>query len=103
MLASRADATESDGSADALERWMRRLGRERESLELGRVAYVAATRARRHLHLIGTASLRETNEGPVLRRPRSASLLGFLWPVVSAHFERRLPCKPPARLGVSAF
>ena len=93
VLASRADATESDGSADALERWMRRLGRERESLELGRVAYVAATRARRRLHLIGTAGLRETSDGPVLRRPRSASLLGFLWPVVSAHFEQALAAR----------
>ena len=90
VLASRADAAESDGSADALERWMRRLGRERESLELGRVAYVAATRARSRLHLIGTASLRETNDGPLLRRPRAASLLGFLWPVVAEHFERAL-------------
>ena len=90
VLASRADSAESDGSADALERWMRRLGRERESLELGRIAYVASTRARRRLHLIGTAGLRETSEGPVLRPPRSSSLLGFLWPVVSAYFEQAL-------------
>jgi ATP-dependent helicase/nuclease subunit A len=90
VLASRADAAESDGSADALERWMRRLGREREALELGRIAYVAATRARRRLHLIGTVSLRDDSKGPVLSRPRSASLLGFLWPVVSAHFEEAL-------------
>jgi ATP-dependent exoDNAse (exonuclease V) beta subunit len=93
VLASRADATEGDGIADALERWMRRLGRERELLELGRVAYVAATRARRRLHLIGTVSLREADDGPVLRRPRSSSLLGFLWPVVAAHFEQALAAR----------
>jgi ATP-dependent helicase/nuclease subunit A len=63
VLASRADATESDGGADALERWMRRLGREREALELGRIAYVAATRARRRLHLFGTARLLVTRVG----------------------------------------
>ncbi len=96
VLASRADASEGDGGADALERWMRKLGSERESLELGRIAYVAATRARKRLHLIGTVGLRQTGDGPELRRPRSASLLGFLWPVLSAHFEQALAARPPA-------
>ncbi len=90
VLASRADAAEDDGQADALERWMRKLGAEREALELGRIAYVAATRARQRLHLIGTVSLRQTDDGPVLLRPRSSSLLAFLWPVLSAHFEQAL-------------
>ncbi len=90
VLASRADSAERDGGADALERWMRRLGAEREALELGRLAYVAATRARRRLHLIGSAKLRRGTDGPALRCPRSASLLGFLWPVLSSHFEQAL-------------
>ncbi len=90
VLASRTDSTEGDGGADALERWMRRLGTEREALELGRIAYVAATRARRRLHLVGTAGLRRTDDGYVLRRPRSTSLLGFLWPVLSGQFEQAL-------------
>ena len=90
VLASRTDSDEGDGSADALERWMRKLGAEREALELGRLAYVAATRARRRLHLIGTAGVKQTEKGRELRRPRSASLLGFLWPVLSTDFERAL-------------
>jgi len=96
VLASRSDADENDGAADALERWMRDLGNEREELELGRLAYVAATRARRRLHLIGSARIKRSEEGATLRRPRSASLLGFLWPVLSPHFERALAAEAPA-------
>jgi len=101
VLASRADALEGDGSADALERWMRRLGAEREALELGRIAYVASTRARRELHLIGAARIRQTDDGPVLRRPRPTSLLAFFWPVLSGHFEQALAARAdvPAQSG----
>jgi ATP-dependent exoDNAse (exonuclease V) beta subunit len=37
-----------------------------------------------------------TAQGPALRRPRSATLLGFLWPVLSPHFERALAELPAA-------
>ena len=92
VLASRADANESDGSADALERWMRRLGRERESLELGRIAYVASTRARRRLHLIGTAGLRETSEGSVLRPRVPQASWDSCGPSCPRTLNRRSPC-----------
>jgi ATP-dependent exoDNAse (exonuclease V) beta subunit len=93
VLASRADSAEDDGGADVLERWMRKLGAEREALELGRIAYVAATRARHRLHLIGTVGLRQTEEGPVLRRPRPSSLLAFLWRELSSYFEQALAAR----------
>jgi ATP-dependent exoDNAse (exonuclease V) beta subunit len=93
VLAGRTDATEEDG-ADALERWMRRLHAERERLELGRLAYVAVTRARRRLHLIGSAAVQQRDEGPRVRPPHAASLLAFLWPVLSADFERALTALP---------
>ncbi|HUG04664.1 MAG TPA: UvrD-helicase domain-containing protein, partial [Steroidobacteraceae bacterium] len=96
VLASRTDAAENEGAADALERWMRRLGTEREALELGRIAYVAATRARRHLHLVASASSRQTDDGVVLRRPRATSLLGFLWPALSSEFEQALAARAAA-------
>jgi ATP-dependent exoDNAse (exonuclease V) beta subunit len=94
VLASRADSADGEEGGDALERWMRRLGTERESLELGRLAYVAATRARRRLHLVGSATAKRTEDGAVLNRPRPGSLLGFLWPVVSPDFERALSAQP---------
>ncbi len=94
VLASRTDSGEDDAGADALERWMRKLGNDRDALELGRLAYVAATRARRQLHLVGSAGVKRTDGGPVLNRPPTASLLGFLWPAVSAEFERALAARP---------
>jgi len=93
-LAGRADSADGEDGGDSLERWMRELGRERDRLELGRLAYVAATRARHRLHLIGTSRSGEKDGERVLKAPRAASLLGFLWPVVSPHFEAALAARP---------
>ncbi len=90
VLASRAESGEFEGAADPLEQWMRRLAAEREALELGRVAYVAATRARRQLHLIGSARIRWQGDQPQLRTPGAGSLLRFFWPVLQAQFDRAL-------------
>ncbi len=90
VLASRSDVAAGRETADALEQWMRRLAAERDALELGRVAYVAATRARRQLHLIGNANLKRTEEGPQFHKPAAGSLLGFFWPVLRRHFEAAL-------------
>jgi ATP-dependent helicase/nuclease subunit A len=86
VLASRADVGD-EKDTDPLERWMRHLGTERERLELGRLAYVATTRARRKLHLVGSATTRVKGECVELRPPRSGSLLGFFWPALAPHFE----------------
>jgi ATP-dependent helicase/nuclease subunit A len=76
---------------DGLEAWIKRLDRQRGQLELGRVAYVAATRAQRRLHLVGSAALSWSEEGtPGLAPPRQGSLLEFLWPVLSPAFSRQL-------------
>jgi ATP-dependent exoDNAse (exonuclease V) beta subunit len=99
VLASRADSADGEAGGDALERWMRRLGAEREALELGRLAYVAATRARCRLHLVGSASVKRTEDGATLNRPRAASLLGFLWPVLAAEFERAFAEQPADAAG----
>jgi ATP-dependent helicase/nuclease subunit A len=95
VLGSRNESGADEGRADALESWMRRLESARSELELGRVAYVAVTRARRTLHLVGSARVRETVEGAVLRPPARGSLLRFFWPALSADFERALAQCPP--------
>ncbi len=94
VLASRAGA-DAGADRDPLEQWMRRLAADREALELGRLAYVAATRARRQLHLVGSARVRWQDEGPRLRGPGAATLLGFLWPVLQPEFERALAARTP--------
>jgi len=90
LLAGHAGPEATGAAADPLEQWMRRLVTEREELELGRLAYVAATRARWQLHLIGSASIVWRDGQPRLREPRRDSLLRFFWPVLAADFEREL-------------
>ena len=93
VLGSRSEHEIQDRPTDDLEKWLRRLAAERESLELGRVAYVAGTRARRELHLIGSATVRWTRDGPELRRPPPGSLLRFFWPVLRHDFDRALAAR----------
>jgi ATP-dependent exoDNAse (exonuclease V) beta subunit len=87
VLASHGGAQHA-GGRDALESWMKRLDRDRSRLELGRLAYVAVTRARRSLHLLGSALTSWKDGAATLSRPRESALLGFLWPVVQAEFVR---------------
>ncbi len=102
VLASRGDGT--DGRrGDALESWMRRLEGERSELELGRLAYVAATRARRRLHLVGAVGLDHDDDGcAVLAAPRKNSMLHLLWPVLQQDFEAALRRNPSAAAHAAA-
>jgi len=102
VLASRGDGTEGR-RGDALESWMRRLEGDRSDLELGRLAYVGVTRARRALHLVGAAGLDHDEEGrPVLEEPRRGSMLHLLWPVLRADFEAALEREPSSGDGEDA-
>lgn len=63
---------------------------EKERLEDGRLLYVAATRAKRQLHLF--ASLNVGKDGP--SKPPSDSLLKRLWPAVEDQFADLEPLPP---------
>jgi ATP-dependent exoDNAse (exonuclease V) beta subunit len=89
VLAGRGEEG-GDVAGDALESWMKRLAAERASFELGRLAYVAVTRARRELHLIGAAGVVPSGDGLTLKTPPLGSLLHFLWPALAAEFQRAL-------------
>ena len=98
LLLSPLNATGSD--QDPVYAWIRMLRDEQQQLEAARLLYVAATRARERLHLIGTVSTFERDGETLLRAPRSVSLLGLLWPVVQAEFAAALrQCKAPAQPG----
>ncbi len=59
------------------------LDAEKESLEDARLLYVAATRARQRLHLLGDTRLVPDRDGVLeLKPPREKALLAKLWPVV---------------------
>ena len=86
-------ATGADAS-NPLYQWLGRLEREKLLQEKRRLLYVAATRAERSLHLLGSCDViadRKTGELHV-RAPAQASALGLLWvePSVSGEFDRRL-------------
>ncbi|MGP1613763.1 MAG: proline dehydrogenase family protein, partial [Pollutimonas bauzanensis] len=55
--------------------------KKRAAYEADRLLYVALTRARQQLHLIGAVTL---EDGPAMKRPEPASLLGRLWDYMQA-------------------
>lgn len=64
-------------------RWVQRQRSRREDEELKRLLYVACTRARRSLHLLGTATM--TASG--LKPGDAKSLLATAWPALRRNFE----------------
>jgi ATP-dependent helicase/nuclease subunit A len=63
--------------------YLQSLEKERDAHEDRRLLYVAATRAKRHLHLLGTSKLNNKGEHKFAEN----SFLNILWPVVSKEFE----------------
>jgi ATP-dependent exoDNAse (exonuclease V) beta subunit len=57
--------------------YLKRLEREAEDTEAGRLLYVAATRAKQRIHLLGCVKL---DEQGAPREPNKSSLLAKLWP-----------------------
>ncbi|HKL49174.1 MAG TPA: UvrD-helicase domain-containing protein, partial [Desulfuromonadales bacterium] len=72
-----------DGSdQDPIYQLIGRLEKEKHDLETSRLLYVAATRARKRLHLLGHAAENSRSE----LSPSPGSLLETLWPVVESSF-----------------
>ncbi|HUP31046.1 MAG TPA: 3'-5' exonuclease, partial [Usitatibacter sp.] len=69
---------------DAIYELIRRLDKEKSAHEGGRVLYVAATRARSRLHLIGDC---KRDPAGVVKEPARTSLLAKLWPIVATDFN----------------
>lgn len=73
----------SEQAAEPISQYLRELDKEKQGLETGRLLYVAATRARSRLHLLGHLAV--TAKGLADQPPRD-SLLGKLWPAVNTAF-----------------
>ncbi|HET7731989.1 MAG TPA: UvrD-helicase domain-containing protein [Usitatibacter sp.] len=78
-----APVNAAGGDSDPLYEMIRRLDQQKADHEGGRLLYVAATRARTALHLMGDCK-RDPSGAP--REPPRASLLAKLWPFVAGHF-----------------
>ena len=85
-----APVAQSGGKPNLLYDWLRQLEREKLLQERRRLLYVAATRAKRWLHLIGSCEPDRHGGGAGLRSPPSASMLGMLWPAVAEEFTTQL-------------
>lgn len=70
--------------------YIRHADQVKQAYEDARLLYVAATRAKRTLHLIGHAALRE-RAGERACQPEKRSLLWHLWPLVKQDYEQALP------------
>ena len=71
---------------DPLHRFIDEVEKDKNRLEQDRLLYVACTRARRSLHLVGSVSV--SDDGEEMKMPTAGSLLARLWPVLETDFER---------------
>ena len=78
-------------AGDPIYAWIEQFNSEKQNLEDGRLLYVAATRAKRQLHLLGSVHVAAEEDGTVrIKLPPAQSLLGKLWPVVAPVYEAAL-------------
>jgi ATP-dependent exoDNAse (exonuclease V) beta subunit len=75
----------SEVENDPLHQFIESTQRQKERLELDRLLYVACTRARSSLHLIGHVAL--SADGETYRPPTAGTLLYRLWPALEPDFE----------------
>jgi ATP-dependent helicase/nuclease subunit A len=70
--------------------YLQRLDKAKGRFEDSRLLYVAATRAKQRLHLLGHVGFQEQDGGLELKDPPKDSLLARLWPVVENDFQSLL-------------
>lgn len=91
-----APITESGSEeTDPVYRYLSRVEKQKSDYEAVRLLYVAATRARSNLHLLGCAGVRA--DGSIA--PAAGSFLKLLWPVVEQHYPALKPAQAPAVCG----
>ncbi len=74
---------ESGGEKDPIYGYLASIERRKSEQETTRLLYVAATRARRNLHLLAAL---ETKTDGTIARPKSSSFLKLLWPALGEQF-----------------
>jgi ATP-dependent helicase/nuclease subunit A len=83
----------ADIENDAVHRFIESIESIKNRHEIGRLLYVACTRARESLHLLGHVEL--TADGEDFRPARAHSLLSLLWPHVRQDFARVFAANGP--------
>ena len=85
----------SEEAASPIYDFITSLEQRKQHYEQGRLLYVAATRARKQLHLIGSVKVQEGEDGSELVAPSDKTPLGQLWPVVKAEFQAGINVELP--------
>ena len=76
----------ADLETDPIHRFIELTEAAKDRHEVGRLLYVACTRARKSLHLVGHTAV--SPDGESLRMPDARSLLSLLWPAIEPQFEQ---------------
>ena len=87
----------ADLENDPIHRFIELTEAEKDRHEVGRLLYVACTRARKSLHLLGHTGV--SSDGESCRAPDARSLLSLLWPAVEPRFEAAFEPQPEAPAG----
>ncbi len=85
LLLAPVRASHEDNSS--IYNFINSLEKQKQRHEEGRLLYVAATRARKQLHLIGSVN---TDKNGALSPPPGNTLLGQLWPAVEQEYQTYL-------------
>jgi ATP-dependent helicase/nuclease subunit A len=84
-----APIQETGAAEDPIYAWLRKLESEKERLEDERLLYVAATRAKQRLHLLGSVSAALGKDGGVeLKPPPDRALLSRMWAVAEPEYAQ---------------
>jgi ATP-dependent exoDNAse (exonuclease V) beta subunit len=78
---------------DPLHRFIEISERDKDQLEQDRLLYVACTRAKKTLHLLGHVPL--ASDGQRFRPPQAGSLLQRIWPSLESIFENAFKAESP--------
>ena len=82
-----APIKQTGAEGDRIYDYLAHLERERERFEQARLLYVAATRAKKRLHLLGHVQTKVVEDAVEIRPPAPDSLLDTLWPAVAKIFQ----------------
>ncbi len=86
-----APVKETGSTGDPIYDYLVRLDEEKERHEQARLLYVAATRAKKNLHLLGDTRCVEHHGTVEIKPPSSGSLLEKLWPTLEGEFQTPPP------------
>jgi len=79
--------------------YLKSIEARKSEFEAGRLLYVAATRAKSELHLLGHVTYQVKNGTAGLQAPKSTSLLRRMWSFAEPVFQRKLAALPPGATG----